>query len=203
MLFMLSTLTKNSLDVKKLTYEICPEGGAFYGPKIDIAIRDALGRSWQCSTIQCDFALPEKFNLEYVASDGKKARPIVLHRAILGSVERFMGCLLEQFSGALPLCLSPIQAVVIPISKAHEDYCLQLKNKLKSQGIRVEMYDSTDTLNRRIRKAQEHKVPVMLIVGDREVEAGAINVRRFGSKDQQFLAVDDFLSICLKEIKTR
>ena len=183
---------RNALEKKGLAYEVGHEGGAFYGPKIDVRIKDALGRSWQCSTIQCDFALPEKFELEYISSAGKKERPVMLHRAILGSVERFMGCLIEHYSGALPLWLSPVQAVLIPIADTHETYCQEWKNRLEKQGIRAEVLPFGDTLGKRIQRAQAEKVPYMLVAGNKEIEARTWSVRKRGSKDQETLDAEEF-----------
>lgn len=194
---------KRSLEKKSLDFSVCAEGGAFYGPKIDVQIKDALGRTWQCGTIQCDFALPEAFDLEYVSSSGKKARPVMVHRAILGSVERFMGCLLEHYAGALPLWLSPVQAVLMPIAKKHENYCADLADRLQRAEIRTAFFESTDTLNRRIRKAQEEKVPYILVAGDKEVDAQSIAVRRRGSKEQIVLKTKDFVAQCAEAVKKR
>jgi len=195
-----TTALQNTLDKKKLKYDVCPEEGAFYGPKIDVGIKDALGRMWQCATIQCDFALPEAFRLEYVSRSGKKERPVVLHRAILGSVERFMGCLIEHYAGAFPLWLSPVQAVLLPVAKNHEGYCSEVKRTLQDAGIRVSFFDSTDTLGRRIRQAQGEKIPYMLVVGDKEVKERQVTVRRRSGKDQELLSIADFSKKCLAEI---
>jgi len=198
-----TTALRGALEAKKLEFGIEPEGGAFYGPKIDVQIKDALGRSWQCSTIQCDFALPEKFDLEYVAQDGSRQRPVMVHRAILGSVERFMGTLIEHYAGALPLWLSPVQAAILPVSKPHEAYCGELAAKLEAAGLRVRATDSTETLGRRIREAQTEKIPFVLVAGDREAESGGVTVRRRGSKDQTACGVDEFIALCNKEIEER
>ncbi len=168
---------EGALKEKKIDYKICEGEGAFYGPKIDIKIKDALGRSWQCSTIQCDFALPERFDLEYTGSDGNKHRPVMLHRAILGSVERFMGTLLEHYAGALPLWLSPMQVSVIPVSEAQTSYAQEVCNVLQESGLRVELQNSNETLGLRIRKAQNEKIPYMIVVGDKEIQAKKVAVR--------------------------
>ncbi len=180
---------KGALDSKNIPYKICEGEGAFYGPKIDIKIKDALGRSWQCSTIQCDFALPERFDLEYTGSDGKKHRPVMLHRAILGSVERFMGTLLEHYAGAMPLWLSPLQVSVIPVAAPHEAYAHEIAGTLKKEGFRVEAQDSSETLGARIRKAQTEKIPYMIILGDKEIQAQkiALRCRKEGDKGQMGL----------------
>jgi len=194
---------RQALENKGLKYEVAHEGGAFYGPKIDVRIQDALGRAWQCSTIQCDFALPEKFEIEYVSSAGKKERPVMLHRAILGSVERFMGCLIEHYSGALPLWLSPVQAVLIPVVDTHETYCQEWKNRLVKQGIRAEIYTASDRLGKRIQRAQAEKIPYMLVAGDKEVEAHTLAVRKRGSKDQEVVGAEEFVRRIVSESAAR
>lgn len=168
---------ESALRSKQIDYRICEGEGAFYGPKIDIKIKDALGRSWQCGTIQCDFALPERFDLEYTGADGRKHRPVMIHRAILGSVERFIGTLLEHYSGALPLWLSPVQVSIIPVAQAHEGYANVVLKKLSDAGFRVELRTAEDTLGARIRDAQNEKVPYMVVVGDKEVQAEKVAVR--------------------------
>lgn len=194
---------RGALEKKKLKYSVQPEGGAFYGPKIDVRIKDALGRAWQCSTIQCDFALPEKFKLEYVSSGGALERPIVLHRAILGSVERFMGTLIEHYAGAFPLWLAPVQVAVIPISERHEPYVRELTAKLAAAGLRFEIYGFNETLGKKIRTAQTGKIPYLLVIGDKEVEAGSVNVRRYGSQDQAAMTFEKFLNQCQDEVTKR
>ncbi|MCB9799218.1 MAG: threonine--tRNA ligase [Candidatus Omnitrophica bacterium] len=194
---------RNALEKKNLQYDVEPEGGAFYGPKIDIKIKDALGRAWQCSTIQCDFALPEKFELEYVSSGGTPERPIVLHRAILGSVERFMGTLVEHFAGAFPFWLAPVQLSLIPVSEKHHDYAHKTSAVLKEKGFRVAVQDSNDTLSKRIRTGQKGKIPYLLVVGDKEAESGTVNVRPYGSKDQSVYNLEDFISHCQAQTASR
>jgi len=192
---------KGALEKQNLTYDVQEEGGAFYGPKIDLSIKDALGRSWQCSTIQCDFSLPEKFQLEYVSASGNKERPVMLHRAILGSVERFMGTLIEHYAGAMPFWLAPVQVALLPVSKAHEEYCRGVQKKFESEGLRVVVLDSTETLNKRIRTAQGEKIPCLLVAGDKEIEAGTVTVRQRGVKDQIVCSVDDFIKKSEEQIK--
>lgn len=194
---------RGAMDKKKLVYGIEPEGGAFYGPKIDVQIKDAIGRAWQCSTIQCDFALPEKFELDYIAPDGKHERPIVLHRAILGSVERFMGTLIEHYAGAFPFWLSPVQLAFIPVSDEHLDYCKSLQKEYEDAGIRTLLMDSTDTLNKKIRSAQTEKIPYQLVVGAKEIEQKSVMVRRYGSKEQKLFKADEFLQQCQDDVKNR
>ncbi len=194
---------KGALDLKKVDYKICEGEGAFYGPKIDIKIKDALGRSWQCSTIQCDFALPERFDLEYTGSDGNKHRPVMLHRAILGSVERFMGTLLEHYGGALPLWLSPMQVSLIPVNDAHMAYTEQIFSRLTGAGLRVEVQEPSETLGARIRKAQTEKIPYMIVLGDKEIQAGTVAVRTRSQGDLGAIALDDFLKRTTEELKAK
>ncbi|MDP3920535.1 MAG: threonine--tRNA ligase [Candidatus Omnitrophota bacterium] len=194
---------RGALEKKQLKYGVEPEGGAFYGPKIDVRIKDALGRSWQCSTIQCDFALPEKFKLEYVSPEGAAEIPIVLHRAILGSVERFMGTIVEHFAGAFPLWLAPLQTILLPISEKHEGYCRDLAERLSAEGLRVEVNAANDTLNKKIRNAQKEKIPYLIVVGDKEVETATVNARAYGSQKQTEYSEQDFVAKCLEEIKNK
>ena len=160
-----------------LDYEPQPGEGAFYGPKIDFFVPDALGRKWQLGTIQLDFSLPERFDLEYVAEDGSHQRPVVLHRAMLGAIERFMGVLIEHYGGAFPLWLAPVQAVVIPIADRHAEYAEDVGSKLRGRGLRVEVDGRNERMNLKIREAQLKKIPYMLVVGDREAEGGTASVR--------------------------
>ncbi|MFT5207945.1 MAG: threonyl-tRNA synthetase [Candidatus Omnitrophota bacterium] len=190
---------KSAMDGMGLEYDVDVGGGAFYGPKIDLQIKDALGRAWQCSTIQCDFALPEKFELEYVSAEGKRERPVMLHRAILGSVERFMGTLIEHYSGAFPFWLAPEQIAILPVATAHEGYCEDVKSKLQKVGYRCRVLDSSETLGKRIRLAQSEKIPFTLVCGDKEVESGAVTLRLYASKDQVQLSFDELLNRCTEE----
>jgi threonyl-tRNA synthetase len=154
-----------------------PGEGTFYGPKIDIKIKDCLERAWQCSTIQVDFHNPLRFELEYIGEDGKAHRPVMIHRALLGSLERFFGVLIEHYGGAFPLWLAPVQAVVIPVAERHREYAHAVAERMRGNGLRVNVDDRSDTMGYRIREAQIQKVPYMLVVGDREIEAGAVAVR--------------------------
>lgn len=194
---------RGALEKKGLKYEVAPGGGAFYGPKIDLRIKDALGRAWQCSTIQCDFALPEKFELEYVSSGGEKKRPVMLHRAILGSVERFLGTLVEHYAGAFPLWVSPVQAALVPVSESHAAYAMELFRKLEASGIRPVYLEPGETLGKRVREANEEKIPYTLVVGDKEVEGGTVAVRRRGSREQTVMKVEDFLVKIRSEVGNR
>ena len=168
---------KNTLDSRGLKFELEEGGGAFYGPKIDINIRDAIGRLWQCTTVQFDFNLPERFGLSYIGEDGSEHQPFMVHRAIFGSLERFMGILIEHYGGAFPVWLAPVQATVIPISDRHLEYAQSVQDKLLSAGLRVEVNDGNERMNAKIRGAQLQKIPYMLIVGDREIESETVGVR--------------------------
>ena len=168
---------RRALEERHLTYDIDEGGGAFYGPKIDIKIEDALGREWQCTTVQFDFNLPERFDLNFMDADGGRSRPYMVHRAILGSLERFLGVLIEHYAGAFPLWLAPTQAMVIPIADRHQEYADSVKEQLESAGYRVEVDARSERMNLKIRNAQLQKIPYMLVVGDREQEDGAVAVR--------------------------
>ncbi len=168
---------KNLMDEKGFDYEINEGDGAFYGPKIDIHIKDSLDRSWQCATIQLDYNLANRMDLSYVGEDGDEHRPVVIHRAIYGSFERFLGVLIEHYQGKFPSWLAPVQVAILPISEKNSDYCNEIYQNLKDENLRVKMYDSNNTLEYRIREAQEMKIPYMLVCGDKEEEAGTISVR--------------------------
>lgn len=192
----------SALNKKGLSYQINEGEGAFYGPKIDIKLKDALGRFWQCATIQCDFALPERFDLTYVGQDGKAHRPVMIHRVILGSMERFIGALLEHYAGALPLWLSPVQVAVIPITDKQKDCATLIRNKLLDNDIRTELNDKNETLNYKIREAQSQKIPYMLIVGEKEVSGNLVSVRS-RVKDEGQVKLDEFIEKITKENKER
>lgn len=190
----------SALNRKGIHFAINEGEGAFYGPKIDIKLKDALGRSWQCATIQCDFSLPARFDLTYIDKDSRPHRPVMLHRVILGSMERFIGALLEHYAGALPVWLSPIQVAVIPITDSQFDYAKQVQMKLNSAELRTELYHESQTLNYKIRKAQMQKVPYMAIVGKREQEQGKISLRtRKG--DEGSLGLQEFIKRITKEVR--
>ena len=169
-------------------------GGAFYGPKIDYKVRDALGREWQLSTVQCDFNLPERFDMEFTDSDGVLKRPIMVHRAIFGSLERFTSILIEHFAGRFPFWIAPTQVAVIPIRENHADYCRELASRLRSEHFRVDCKDTPGHMNKKIKEAQHDQVPFMLIAGDREVEEGTVAVRRRGTREQEVVSFDSFLN---------
>ena len=181
---------RQALEGRNLSFDMDEGGGAFYGPKIDIHITDALGRSWQCTTVQFDFNLPERFDLVYQDSEGGRSRPYMVHRAILGSVERFMGILIEHYAGAFPLWLAPVQAVVIPIADRHIEYAEVVKAGLAEAGFRVEVDGRSERMNLKIRNAQMQKVPYMLVVGDREQEDSAVSVRHREEGDLGGMALE-------------
>ena len=194
---------EEALKEKGLKYDINPGDGAFYGPKIDIKLKDALKRSWQCATIQCDFALPKRFNLSYVDSDGKEKQPIMLHRVLLGSVERFIGALIEHYNGELPLWLAPVQVLIIPIMETAHTYAFAARDKLKAQGVRVEVDDRNETLNKRIRNAELEKIPYVLVVGDREELAESVAVRVKGKGNVGVKKLSDFAEEIKSEIEKK
>ena len=183
---------RESLEQRVLSFGIDEGGGAFYGPKIDIHITDALGRAWQCTTIQFDFNLPERFDLTYQDDEGNRVQPYMVHRAILGSVERFFGVLLEHYAGAFPLWLAPVQAVIIPIADRHLEYASQVQDTLAKAGFRVEVDSRSDRMNQKIRNAQMQKVPYMLVVGDKEAEAESVSVRHRDEGDLGPMPVASF-----------
>ena len=193
---------KAALDAEELGYQVDEGGGAFYGPKIDVKIKDALGRSWPCSTIQVDFNEPERFDITYVGQDNRPHRPIMIHRALLGSLERFFAVLIEHYAGAFPLWLAPVQAVVLPIADRHVEYARKVADTLRGEGFRASVDDRNEKTGYKIREAQLQKIPYMLIVGDRESEAGAVAVRSRSEGDKGAADLADFISD-LKEELTR
>lgn len=193
---------KDALNGKGWSYEVDEGGGAFYGPKIDLKIEDALGRKWQCSTIQVDFNLPERFDITYVDSNSEKKRPIMIHRAVLGSLERFFGVLIEHYAGDFPLWLSPVQARVLPVTDTQLSFCYEVVTKLKANGIRAEVCHG-ERLPKLIRNAEKQRIPLMGVVGPREVETGTLTVRsRFGG-ELGTMSVDDFTSRIKKVVENR
>ena len=173
---------------------------AFYGPKIDIDVRDAIGRKWQLSTIQLDFNQPERFKLEYVAPDGSRRRPYMLHRALFGSVERFFGVLLEHYAGAFPVWMAPVQVKVLPVAEAHAQYAHDLAADLRKNGLRTEVVDSDEQLGKRIRNAKLEKVPYVLVVGDEDVAAGTVGVNPRGGDVERGVAASEFTRRVLAEV---
>ncbi|HOK47588.1 MAG TPA: threonine--tRNA ligase, partial [Bryobacteraceae bacterium] len=184
---------KHACERLNMQIKVVPDEAAFYGPKIDVKLVDAIGRLWQLSTVQFDFTLPRRFNLEYIAEDGKPHQPLMVHRALYGSVERFFGILLEHYAGAFPVWLAPVQAVVLPITDRHLPYAQQVTRRLQEAGLRATLDDRKEKVNFKIREAQLQKVPYMLVVGDREAEAGTVSVRNRKHGDQGAKAVDVFI----------
>ncbi|MBU1050813.1 threonine--tRNA ligase [Candidatus Bipolaricaulota bacterium] len=192
-----------ALDERGLPYQVDEGGGAFYGPKIDIKVKDSLGRSWQCSTIQFDFNLPDRFDMTYIAEDGKEHRPFMVHRALLGSLERFIGCLIENYSGAFPVWLSPIQANVIPIADRHVEYAHRVADQMRTAGIRVTVNETSERMNAKIRNAQLQKIPYMLVIGDREQDAGSVAVRLRTEEDLGDMKVHDAVNLIRSRIEDK
>ena len=193
-----STLVDRGID-----YQVDEGGGAFYGPKIDIHIRDAIGRQWQITTVQFDFNLPERFGLTYIGDDGKEHRPYMVHRALLGTMERFMGVLIEHYAGAFPVWLAPVQAIVIPIADRHNGYAHELRSRLEQSNVRASVDDGNDRMNAKIRNAQMQKVPYMLVVGDREVESGGASVRLRSGENLRAMTVEDTVARIAADVESR
>ncbi len=194
---------RKALEFHKLEYEVDEGGGAFYGPKIDIKIKDALGRSWQCSTIQFDFTQPERFDLSYIDSDGEQKRPLMIHRALLGSLERFFGTLIEHYAGDFPLWLAPEQVRILPVTDRVLEYSEKLKDRFRSRGIRVTVDSRSEKIGHKIREAELTKIPVMLIIGDRELAEESASVRRRGLGDLGAMEMDRLIDDLVNEVKTR
>ena len=194
---------REAIEAKGIPYRINEGDGAFYGPKLDFHIRDSIGRTWQCGTIQLDMNLPERFNLEYIAEDGQKHRPIMIHRACFGSMERFIGILIEHFAGAFPTWMAPVQVKILPISEKHVEYAEKLRKAFKDAYVRVELDDRSEKIGYKIRQAQMEKVPYMLVVGDKEVEEGKVAVRKRGVGEQGAIPWEEFLANIQQEIKDR
>jgi threonyl-tRNA synthetase len=192
-----------SLKRSGVPYKIDEGEGVFYGPKIDIKFYDAMGREWQLSTIQFDFNLPERFDMTYVGQDGQEHRPYMVHRALLGAIERFFGVLIEHFGGAFPVWIAPVQAVVIPITDAHVEYAQDVADQLKAAGLRVEVDDSGNRMGAKIRDAQTQKVPYMLVIGNREMEAGTVAVRLRTGEDLGAKPVAEFLAMVQPVIESQ
>lgn len=189
-----------ALRSQGIEYAVNPGDGAFYGPKIDFHIRDSMGRSWQLGTIQLDFSMPERFELEYIGEDGKPHRPVMIHRAILGSIERFMGIIIEEYAGAFPLWLAPVQVVVLPIADRHVRYANDVAEKLTKFGLRVSVDARNEKTGFKIREAQVQKIPYMLVTGDREVEAGKVSVRQREAGDLGAMLLSDFIARVTSEL---
>lgn len=194
---------RNALERAQISYQIDEGEATFYGPKIDLKVRDALGREWQLSTIQFDFTLPERFDLVFVGEDGQEHRPYMIHRALLGSMERFMGVLIEHFAGAFPVWLSPVQTVLIPIADRHYEYAYQVAGRLKAAGLRVEVDERGERMNAKIRDAQNQKIPYMLVIGDKEVEGDSVSVRLRSEENLGAMSLDGFMTIANSDIANR
>ncbi|MED2487004.1 MULTISPECIES: threonine--tRNA ligase [Bacillus] len=195
---------ENVLQSLNYKYRLNEGDGAFYGPKIDFHIKDALNRSHQCGTIQLDFQMPEKFDLNYIDENNDKKRPVVIHRAVLGSLDRFLAILIEHFGGAFPAWVAPVQVKIVPVSNAvHEQYCSEVAHKLAKAGVRVEQDARDEKLGYKIREAQMQKVPYVLVIGDKEMESGAVNVRKYGEEKSEVVALDVFVARIEEEIKNR
>ena len=194
---------RNAIEAKGIPYVINPGDGAFYGPKLDYHIEDSLGRTWQCGTIQLDMNLPERFQIDYVGEDGQKHRPIMIHRACFGSMERFIGILTEHYAGAFPTWMAPVQVKILPISEKHVEYAKELAKQMHRDYVRVEVDDRSEKIGYKIRQAQMAKVPYMLVVGDKEVEGGTVNVRKHGGDELGSVPFEEFFNAIKIEIKER
>jgi threonyl-tRNA synthetase len=194
---------KSALEATGMAYTINEGDGAFYGPKIDFDVTDALGRAWQLGTIQLDYAAPERFDLTYVGEDNAEHRPVVIHRAVSGSLERFIAILIEHFAGAFPLWLAPVQAIVLPIADRHTAYAREVAAALDASGLRAEVDDRKEKVNYKIREAQLQKIPYMLVVGDKEVSDRAVAVRSRAKGDLGARPLDQFVTDALAEVRAK
>jgi threonyl-tRNA synthetase len=192
-----------ALQAVGLAYTVDEGGGAFYGPKIDVDVMDALGRKWQCATVQLDYQLPQRFDLTYVGADNAQHRPVVIHRAIFGSFERFMALLLETYAGAFPLWLAPAQATVLPIADRHAPYAAAVRDRLAAAGLRAQLDDRQEKIGYKIREAQLQKVPYMLVVGDREMADGTVSVRSREAGDRGPATIEAFIDTALDEVRRK
>jgi len=197
------TQLRSALDNAQMAYTLNEKDGAFYGPKIDFDITDAIGRNWQCATIQLDYEQPQNFDLKYIGADNTEHRPVLIHRAIFGSFERFIAILIEHYAGAFPLWLAPVQAVMIPIADRHVEYCRQVRDRLNAAGLRVDIDSSLERMNAKIRNAQLQKIPYMLVVGDREQEEGAVSVRLRSGEDLKSKPLDEFLAMAKETVASK
>jgi threonyl-tRNA synthetase len=194
---------RRAVDRLNIKAKLMPDEAAFYGPKIDMKLVDAIGRKWQLSTVQFDFTLPRRFGLEYIAEDGKKHQPLMVHRALFGSVERFFGILIEHYAGAFPVWLAPVQAIVLPITDRQLEYAHQIKDRLSKPGLRVTVDDRNEKVNLKIRDAQLQKIPYMLVVGDREMQNDSVSVRNRKHADQGVKRIDNFLADLQQLVATK
>ncbi len=194
---------KDALDDKGIPYKINEGDGAFYGPKIDFHLKDCLGRNWQCGTIQLDFQMPELFELYYINPKGEKEQPVMLHRTILGSLERFIGILIEQFAGSLPTWIAPVQVRLLPIADRHIEYGKKLEKILSENNIRVELDANNEKIGAKIRDAEIHKIPYMLVFGDKEISDNMVNVRKQGKGDLGPSTMEQFVEKLTKEVEDK
>ena len=194
---------RNVLENLHIDYKVDPGEGVFYGPKIDVKLKDALGRLWQGPTIQVDFNLPERFDVNYVAEDGQEHQVVMIHRTVLGSMERFFACLTEHYAGAFPLWLAPVQVVLIPIADRHTDYARKLFKDMRAKDVRVQLDDRSERMNLKIREAQLNKIPYMLVIGDKEIEKGTMSVRSRSGEDLGSLSYTDFMSRMKSLVESR
>jgi threonyl-tRNA synthetase len=192
---------KRVLQHNGLPFLIHEGEGAFYGPKIDVTLKDVLDRKWQCATIQCDFSLPERFDLSYMGPDGGRHRPVMLHRVILGSIERFMGVLIEHYAGAFPTWLAPVQAIVLTITEKHNTFAEEAFKRLIDSSVRVEKDFRNESLRLKIREAQLQKIPYMLVIGDKEAASGGVSPRTRSGKDLGLMPLNDFISLIAQEAR--
>ena len=194
---------RNALDLRDLPYEINEGDGAFYGPKIDMHMTDSLGRSWQLGTVQLDYNMPARFGLTYTGADNAEHQPVMIHRALMGSYERFIGILLEHTAGELPVWLTPVQAIVLPIADRHNEYAAEVVSRLRDRDVRAEVDERTESLPRKIRDAELRKIPFMLVVGDRDRDAAVVSVREHHGGDTGAVSVDEFAQRIEKLVKSR
>ena len=194
---------RKALEHRGLDYIVNEGDGAFYGPKIDFHLKDSIGRTWQCGTIQYDMQMPEKFNLTYVGEDGEKHRPIMLHRVVYGSIERFIGILIENYAGAFPTWLAPVQARILPITDKQADYAYELRKKMFDLGLRIEVDDRSEKIGKKIRESQMLKTPYSLVVGDQEMADGTVAVRKYGEQQSETMKVEDFIAYLQEQIATK
>ncbi len=193
----------NALDSQGLSYELNPGDGAFYGPKIDMHMTDSLGRSWQLGTVQLDYNMPERFGLTYTGADNAEHQPVMIHRALFGSYERFIGIMIEHYGGEFPLWLAPVQAIVLPISERLNEYAESVRARLRAAGVRVELDDRGESVGRKIREAELRKIPNMLVVGDREAESDSVSLREHRGGDRGNVPVGEMVEMLLGETRAR
>lgn len=198
-----TNILRETLDKQKINYQIDEAGGAFYGPKIDIKIKDSIGRSWQCTTIQVDFNLPEKFDLSFTNKDGKSERPIMIHRALLGALERFIGVLIEHYGGQFPLWLSPTQVMIIPIADRHIEYAQKISHELSKQSFRVAIDNEAKTVNKKILQSEEQQIPFIVVVGNKEIQNNTVSVRERHKPDLSVLKIEEFIKLLSNRIKDK